>query len=258
MDLNLNGLRVLVTAGASGIGLVTARAFAAEGANVFVCDIDTDALERLRESDPAIGRTAADVADRAQVDALMDAALAHLGGLDCLVNNAGTAGPTEPVDQISPQEWDACIAVCLTSQFNLARLAVPHLKESANASIINLSSAAGRLGFALRTPYAAAKWGVVGFTKSLAVELGPYGIRANAILPGVVEGERIRRVFEGKARARNVAPEDVETEALSRVSMRTMVTAQQLADQMVFLASERGRTISGQAIAIDGDLQMLA
>lgn len=258
MDLNLTGLRVIVTAGASGIGLQTARAFAEEGAHVVVCDVDADALAQLADTDPTLHATVCDVADRTAVAAFMDDALATLGGLDCLINNAGIAGPTEPVDQIEPEEWERCLAVCLTSQFNLTRLAVPHLKASDNASIINLSSAAGRLGFALRTPYAAAKFGVVGFTKSLAVELGPFGIRANAILPGVVEGPRIQRVFEGKARARNLTPADIEAEALSRVSMRTMVTARQLADQMLLLASHRGRTISGQALAIDGDLQMLA
>ncbi|MBJ3777560.1 SDR family oxidoreductase [Acuticoccus mangrovi] len=257
MDLGIAGLRVLVTAGASGIGREVARAFTEEGAKVHVCDVDEDALDALADTDPTLTRSVCDVADRAAVGRLFDDALAALGGLDVLVNNAGIAGPTAAVDQIEPEDWDRCVEVCLTSQFNCARLAVPHLKQSDNASIINLSSAAGRFGFALRTPYSAAKWGVIGFTKSLAVELGPFGIRCNAILPGVVEGERIQRVFEGKARARNVAVADIEAEALSRVSLRTMVTARQLADQMVFLASPRGRTISGQAVAIDGDIQML-
>jgi len=257
MDLGIEGLRVVVTAGAGGIGREVARAFREEDARVHVCDIDEAALEALGASDPEITRTRADVSDRDDVARLFDDALGALGGLDVLVNNAGIAGPTAAVDEIDPPDWDSCVAVCLTSQFNCARLAVPHLKASDNASIINLSSAAGRLGFALRTPYAAAKWGVIGFTKSLAIELGPYGIRANAILPGVVEGERIQRVFAGKARARNIAIEEVEAEALSRVSLRTMVTARQLADQMVFLASPRGRTISGQAISVCGDTQML-
>lgn len=257
MDLGIQGLRVIITAGASGIGLETARAFVEEGAKVHVCDIDAAAIERLAETDPTLGRTVCDVADRGQVARLFDEAIGSLGGLDVLVNNAGIAGPTEPVDKIAPEDWDRCVDVCLTSQFNCTRLAVEHLKKSDNASIINLSSAAGKLGFALRTPYAAAKWGVIGFTKSLAVELGPYGIRANAILPGVVQGERIQRVFEGKARARNVSVAEIEAEALSRVSLRTMVTARQLADQILFLCSPRGRTISGQAVSVCGDIQML-
>jgi NAD(P)-dependent dehydrogenase (short-subunit alcohol dehydrogenase family) len=257
MELGIDGLRVLVTAGAGGIGREIARAFVEEGARVHVCDVDEAALEALGASDPAIGRTLADVSDRTAVARLFEAATGSLGGLDVLVNNAGIAGPTARVEEIAPEDWDRCVAVCLTSQFNCARLAVPHLKASRNPSIVNLSSAAGKHGFALRTPYAAAKWGVIGFTKSLSIELGPMGIRVNAILPGVVEGDRIRRVFEGKARAQNRSVEEVEAEALSRVSMRTMVTARQLADQILFITSPRGRTISGQAIAVDGDIQML-
>jgi NAD(P)-dependent dehydrogenase (short-subunit alcohol dehydrogenase family) len=257
MELGIKGLRVLITAGASGIGRETARAFAEEGAQVHICDVDTVALDELSRSDPAITRSRADVADRAQVSAMFGEALGVLGGLDVLINNAGVAGPTGRVEDINPEDWDRCVEICLTGQFNCARLAVPHLKASVNASIINLSSAAGRLGFPLRSPYAAAKWGVVGFTKSLSIELGEFGIRVNAVLPGVVEGDRIRRVFEGKSQALGRSYQDIETEALARVSMHTMVTARQLADQMLFLCSPRGRTISGQAISICGDTQQL-
>src|SRR5512140_3555330 len=173
MDLEIRGLRVMVSAGAAGIGLEIARAFVREGAQVHVCDVDRETLARLAATDAAIGTTACDVADRAQVTRFFDEGLAKLGGLDCLVNNAGIAGPTGRVEEIDPAEWDRCIAIDLTGQFNCVRLAVPHLRKSANPSIMNVSSLAGRLGFALRTPYASAKWGVVGFTKSLAIELGP-------------------------------------------------------------------------------------
>ena len=257
MDLGIKGLRVLVTAGAGGIGLEIARAFVAEGARVHVCDVDTKALSALAKSDPKITHSKCDVSDRKQVAKLFQQALAALKGLDVLVNNAGIAGPTGKVDEIAPEDWDRCLAIDITGQFNCTRLAVPLLRKSKNASIVNLSSAAGRLGFPLRTPYAAAKWAVVGFTKSLAAELGPKGIRVNAIQPGIVEGERIRRVFENKAKARGISYEDMEKEALSVVSMRTTVTPQQIADQIVFLCSPRGRTISGQAISICGDTQML-
>jgi NAD(P)-dependent dehydrogenase (short-subunit alcohol dehydrogenase family) len=257
MNLNIKNLKVLVTAGAGGIGLETARAFAAEGAKVHVCDVDKQALRKLARSDPKITRSTCDVSDRKQVARLFKEALATLGGLDVLVNNAGIAGPTGKVDEIMPEDWDRCLAVDITGQFNCARLAVPHLRKSKNASIVNLSSAAGRLGFPLRTPYSAAKWAVVGFSKSLAAELGPDGIRVNAIQPGIVEGERIRRVFENKAKARGISFEAMKEEALSVVSMRTTVTPQQIADAIVFICSPRGRTISGQAISICGDTQML-
>ena len=191
------------------------------------------------------------------MERLFAEALKALGGLDVLVNNAGIAGPTGKVEEIKPEDWDRCLAINITGQFNCARLAVPHLRQSKNASIVNLSSAAGRLGFPLRTPYSASKWAVVGFTKSLAIELGEAGIRVNAIQPGIVEGERIRRVFENKANSRGISFEEMRKEALSVVSMKTEVTPQQIADMIVFLASPRGRTISGQAISICGDTQML-
>lgn len=257
MDLGLANLRVLVTAGASGIGLEIVRAFRGEGALVHVCDVDREALDALRKSDPAVGISVADVTDRRAVGVLFEEALAHLGGLDVLVNNAGIAGPTGRVEEINPEDWDRCLEVCLTSQFNCARLAVAHLKESANPSIVNLSSAAGKLGFPLRSPYGAAKWGVIGFTKALAIELGGFGIRVNAILPGLVEGDRIRRVIEGKSQAMGISFAEVEAKALSSVSLGTMVTPQQIADQILFICSPRGRTISGQALSVCGDTQML-
>ncbi|MEX2127428.1 MAG: SDR family oxidoreductase [Xanthobacteraceae bacterium] len=257
MDLGMKGLRVLVTAGAAGIGRSIARAFANEGAKVHVCDIAPRALDDLARTDPQITSTQADVSDRDQVARLFQEALAALGRLDVLVNNAGIAGPTGAVDAIAPDDWDRCLAINITGQFNCARLAVPHLKKSHNASIVNMSSSAGRLGFALRAPYASSKWAVVGLTKSLAIELGEFGVRANAILPGLVEGERIDRVFEAKARSRGISPEAMRAEALSVVSLRTTVTAEQIADAVLFLCSEKGRTISGQAISICGDLQML-
>ena len=255
MDLGIAGLRVLVTAGAAGIGREIVAAFAEEGARVFTCDLDAKGLSTL----PAgIGRMVADVSDRAAVAALFEGGLAHLGGLDVLVNNAGIAGPTGAVDEINPEDWDRCLQVCLTSQFNCARLAVPHLRRSTNASIVNLSSAAGRFGFALRSPYSAAKWGVIGLTKSLAIELGEAGIRVNAILPGLVAGDRQRRVLEAKAQSRGRSFAEVEREAFSYTSLKAYVTPRQLADQILFLCSERGRSTSGQAIAIDNDMKMLA
>jgi len=257
MDLAIRDLRVLVTAGAAGIGCCVARAFVREGARVHVCDVDRAALAALAASDPQISSTRADVSDRVAVGQLFAEAVERLGGLDVLVNNAGIAGPTGPIDQIAAEDWDRCLAVNITGQFNCARLAVPHLKASANASIINMSSAAGRLGFALRTPYASSKWAVIGLTKSLAIELGAAGVRVNAILPGLVEGDRITRVLRAKAEVRGISFDSMREEALSLASLRTTVTAEQIADAILFLCSARGRTISGQALSICGDLQML-
>jgi NAD(P)-dependent dehydrogenase (short-subunit alcohol dehydrogenase family) len=257
MDLEIRGLRVMITAGANGIGLEIARAFIREGARVHVCDVDNDALARLASSDPRITSSVCDVSDRAQVARFFDEAIAKLGGLDCLVNNAGIAGPTGKAEEIDPSEWDRCIAIDLTGQFNCVRLAIPHLRKSSNASVMNVSSLAGRLGFALRTPYASAKWGVIGLTKSLAIEVGDDGIRVNSLLPGVVSGERQKRVLTSKAEARGIAYEEMEKLALSFTSLKEYVTPQQLADMVVFVASPRGRTISGQALSVCGNTNML-
>ncbi|MDB5875897.1 MAG: 3-ketoacyl-ACP reductase [Ramlibacter sp.] len=257
MDLELKGLRVLVTAGANGIGLAIARRFAAEGAKVHTCDVDEIALRELSSSDPGITWSSCDVSDRSSVQKLFSEAAAKLGGLDVLVNNAGIAGPTSKVEEMNPEDWDRCLAICLTGQFNCARLAVPHLRKSKNASIVNISSAAGRLGFAMRTPYAAAKWGVIGFTKSLSIELGADRIRVNAILPGLVAGDRQRRVLEAKAQQRGISYAEMERTAFSYTSIKDYVTPEQLADQILFMCSPRGKTISGQAISICGDTQML-
>ena len=258
MDLGIAGLRVLVTAGANGIGRATARAFAAEGARVHVCDVDEAALAALAESDSAITRSICDVSDRKAVARLFEETLAALGGLDCLVNNAGIAGPTGRVDELAPEAWESCVAIDLTGQFNCTRLAVQHLKQSGNASIVNLSSQAGKHGFPLRSPYAAAKWGVIGFTKALAAELGEFGIRANAICPGLVEGPRIQSVIANKARSFNVSHEEMTATLFAGVSIKRFVDPNDIAKQIVFLASPFGKTISGQEISVCGDTRMLA
>ena len=257
MNLGHAKTRVLISAGASGIGLVVARAFAAEGARVHICDIDAAALAALARSDPALTQSRCDMADRAEVATMFGQALQTLGGLDVLVNNVGIAGPTGRVDEINPEDWDRCVSINLTGHFNATRLAVPHLAKSPNASIVNFASVAGRLGFALRSPYAASKWAVVGFTKSVAIELGPLGVRCNAILPGIVAGERIRRVFEAKAQVRGQSFGEIEAAALARASMHTYIAPEQLADLILFITSTRGRTISGQALSVDGDLQSM-
>ena len=254
MDLDIKGLRVLVTAGAGGIGLAIARRFAGEGARVHVCDVDDAAIAAI---DPAITRTHCDVSDRAQVKRLFEDVQARLGGLDVLVNNAGIAGPTSKIEDMNPEDWDRCLEVCLTGQFNCTRLAVPLLRQSRDASIVNISSAAGKVGFAMRAPYAAAKWGVIGLTKSLSIELGPDRIRVNAILPGLVAGDRQRRVLEAKAQQRGISFAEMERIAFSYTSIKDYVTPEQIADQILFLCSPRGKTISGQAISICGDTQML-
>ena len=254
MDLALTDARIIVTAGAGGIGRAIVDGFLAEGARVATCDVDEAALGAL----PAgVFARRVDVGDPAALRRFVEEAVAALGGLDCLVNNAGIAGPTAPVEAVALDDWNATLAICLTSQFVASAAAVPALRASSNPSIVNLSSLAGRLGFRLRTPYAAAKWGVIGLTRSLAIELGGDGIRVNAVLPGIVAGERQRRVMAARAEARGATIEQIEAEAFSHTAIREYVTPQQIADQILYLASPRGKTISGQAISVCGGTERL-
>ena len=257
MELGLKGSKIFITAGASGIGRQIVESFLAEGADVSTCDIDIDALAELKAAHPSVISHHCDVSDSSAIQTLIKSAADQMGGLDCLVNNAGIAGPTAHIEDIDDEAWHGCLNVCLSSQFYCIKAALPSLRKSKNASIINLSSAAGKFGFPLRSPYAAAKWGVVGLTKTLSIELGQDNIRVNAILPGLVDGNRIRRVIEAKSQQRGLTFAEVEAEALSFSSLKDYVSAQHLADQILLLASTRGRMISGQALSIDGDTKML-
>jgi NAD(P)-dependent dehydrogenase (short-subunit alcohol dehydrogenase family) len=253
----LHGARVLVTAGASGIGRAIAEAFAEQGARVHTCDISRAALDDTASAHSDWGVTQCDVSDATQVDQLFAEVEQQLGGLDVLVNNAGIAGPTGGVDALDIADWQQTVNINLNGQFYCARHAVPMLKQSNNASIICISSVAGRLGYAYRTPYAATKWAIVGLVKSLAIELGPDGIRANAILPGIVEGPRMQKVIADRAEATGVPFSEMELSYINKISTRKMVTAQDVANQAVYLCSELGAGISGQAISVCGNVEYL-
>jgi len=250
-----NGQRVLVTAGAGGIGRAIATAFAAAGARVHVCDIDAAALIALSAQVPGITTSVCDIADRDAVQGMVHDVIATLGGLDVLVNNAGISGPTASVEDMDPTAWEAVLRVNLTGTFTVTQAAIPHLKHSAAGSIVVMSSLAGRFGYPNRSPYSTTKWGLIGFTKTLSRELGEFGIRVNAILPGAVDGPRLQQVFEGRASTsgRSVAQE--QAAALANQSVKRFVDPADIAALAVFLASDAGRSISGQMIPIDGDSQ---
>jgi NAD(P)-dependent dehydrogenase (short-subunit alcohol dehydrogenase family) len=247
--------RVMITAGGSGIGWVVAKAFAAGGAKVHVCDVDADALSKAAKERPEIATTVVDLTDEAAIDRWFDDALGDLGGLDVLVNNAGTKGPTGYVEALKLEDWRNCLSVCLDAQFLCARRAVPVMKGQRSGSIINLSSTAGLYGFGLRTPYAAAKWAVIGFTKSLAIELGSFDVRVNAICPGIVEGARMDRVIEAETQIRGIAFDAIQTEYVQSQSIKRFVKPEEIADLCLFLASPAAKMISGQAIAVDGNTE---
>ncbi|SEB15681.1 SDR family oxidoreductase [Variovorax sp. YR216] len=247
--------RVLVTAGAGGIGRSIAMAFASAGARVHACDIDANALDELRTQAPGITTSVCDIADRGAVQRMVQEATDALGGLDVLVNNAGIAGPTASVADMDPDAWEAVLRINLTGTFTVTQAAIPHLKKSAAGSIVVMSSLAGRFGYPNRSPYATTKWGLIGFTKTLARELGEFGIRVNAILPGAVDGPRLRQVFEGRASVSGRSMAQEEAAALANQSIKRFVDPADIAALVVFLASGAGRSISGQMIPIDGDSQ---
>jgi NAD(P)-dependent dehydrogenase (short-subunit alcohol dehydrogenase family) len=256
-EVDFAGKKVLITAGADGLGLEMAQVFHRAGASVLVCDVNRERLAALPAELPGVRAVHADVSDEDSVAALFDAVRQQLGGLDILVNNAGVAGPTGFVETLSKADWDRTLAVNITGQFLCARQAIPLLKQSRAGVMINLSSAAGHLGFAGRSVYSASKWAVIGFTKSLAIELGGHGIRVNAILPGAVEGPRIRAVIEAKARTLDKPVEEIAALYENQAALGRMVTARDIANMVLFNASEAARSVTGQAIVVDGFTQKL-
>ena len=245
-------LRVMVTAGAGGIGAVIVEAVARYGARVHTCDISTDALTALNDKSPTVVGAHVDLGDGGAIAEWCEQAVADLGGVDVLVNNAGIAGPTADVEDIALDDWRRCLSIDLDSHFLTCRSVVPVMKRQRSGSIVNMSSTAGLVGYGRRSPYAAAKWAVIGLTKSLAIEVGPYGVRANAICPGSVRGERMDRVIAAEADARGVSPDAVEAEYTSSQSIARFVDAQEIADMAYFLGSPESAMVSGQAIAVDG------
>ena len=247
--------RVLITAGANGIGLAVARAFHAQGARVYLCDVDEPALQRVESELSGILATRCSIGDRDAATAMVADAAQRLGGIDVLVNNAGIGGPTAPLHELDPAEWDRVLRVNITGAFDVTRCAIPHLIRSGRGVIINMSSAAGRFGFANGSPYSASKWALIGMTKSLSLELGAHGVRVNAIAPGAVAGERAERVFQGRAQASGRSIDEEKRMGLANQSLKELVDPRDIAALAVFLASDAARSISGQVIPIDGDMQ---
>ncbi|MBN3563813.1 SDR family oxidoreductase [Aliamphritea spongicola] len=252
MQISLQDKRVFITAGGAGMGRATALAMHKLGATVFTCDVDEAALASLPEG---ITTWVCDVSKSAELDAIFDEILP--GGLDIMVNNAGVTGPTKLVEDVTDQEWRDCMAVCIDAQFYCTRRVVPVFKKQQQGVIINLVSAAGILGYPTRAPYVAAKWAVTGFTKTLAMELGPDNIRVNGIVPGNVNGERMERVIHAHAEADDLDPQEVRRMYAIGTSMQCYVDPEEIADTICFLCSDYGRHISGQIVGVDGHTETL-
>jgi NAD(P)-dependent dehydrogenase (short-subunit alcohol dehydrogenase family) len=260
----MNGPTLVISAAASGIGRAVAEGFLATGARVYVCDHDAAAVDAFRARNPGAFAAVADVADPESVAAFFaqvraDLARHGLDGIDVLVNNAGIAGPTGPMEEQPIDGWRRTIDVDLNGLFYVTREAIPLLRRRApGSSIVNMASNAALFGLPLRGPYVAAKWAIIGLTKTLAMELGPAGIRVNAICPGSVEGPRIDRVIAADAAARGLTVEQVEREYKSQSSMRVFATNDDILAMIRFLTSPGGARISGQALAIDGHTEGLS
>lgn len=252
---SLDGARVLVTGAASGAGAEIARQFLAAGARVAVCDIDRRAVAEMAAAHPAIQGHVCDVGDDAAIDRLFAALVAQLGGLDILVNNVGIAGPTARAEDIATEDWERTLRVNVGSHFLCCRRAIPLMKQAGGGAIINISSTSARTGLPLRLPYVVSKAAVLSLTTNLARELGPAGIRVNAILPGGIRGQRLRNVIDAKAAALGVTSAQYESELVQFISLRTLVEPADIAAMAVFLASPAARFVTGQLIGVCGNVE---
>jgi NAD(P)-dependent dehydrogenase (short-subunit alcohol dehydrogenase family) len=249
--------KIIITAAGSGIGADVAAAFLERGASVYFCDVVPERVTDMLDRHPGLKGEVVDVADPNAVDDFIDAGVKALGGLSILINNAGIAGPAGPVESISTEDWNRTFAINVAGQFYCVRRAVPALKAHGGGSIVNMASVAGKFGFPLRSPYSASKWAVVGFSRGLSIELGPHKIRVNSILPGVVDGERIKQVFTARAASKGISYEEMQRQALASASLGTMVTHEEIAEMILYITSPVGRSITGQSLSICGGMEWL-
>jgi NAD(P)-dependent dehydrogenase (short-subunit alcohol dehydrogenase family) len=255
LSLGVEGLGILVTGGAGGAGRVIAESFADAGAHVLACDIDDAAVKALQLARPDITAYTGDVGNQSTVDAMFAVAEARFGMVNVLVNNVGVAGPTAAVEDITLEDWAATLTTNLTSHFLCVRRAVRRMKAIGAGLIVNVSSVSAKVGLPLRLPYIVSKGALLSFTQNLARELGPSGIRVNAILPGPIRGARVQRVINVKAQALGIPPAEYERSQLRYISLRTMVDPDDIAAMILFLASAGGRRITGQLIGVDGNVE---
>jgi NAD(P)-dependent dehydrogenase (short-subunit alcohol dehydrogenase family) len=248
--------RVFVTGGASGIGRAIADAFVARGDRVRICGTNEVRLERRLTEEPRLEGSLCDVTDEDQVATTFADIVQSWGGLDVLVNNAGIAGPTARIDDVTTAQWLETMAVNVTGVFLCSREASPLLRAS-QGIIINISSVAGRLGYAYRAPYCASKFALAGLTESLARELGPDRVRVNSILPGFVDSDRLNSTTAARATAMEITFDEMEARLLQKTSLRSKVTEDEVAEMALYLASPAGRSISGQSISVCANVEYL-
>jgi len=253
---SLKNKKIVISAGASGVGWAIAKVCILKGASVYLCDIDRKALNKVKKHplhNKRIFISEIDASNEMEVIDFFQLVKKKFKKLDALINNVGIAGPTGTIEQLESSEWENTLHVNVNSHFYFNKLAIPLLKKTRTASIINISSGAGIMGFPLRSPYAASKWAIVGMTKTLAMELGKYRIRVNAICPGTIKGDRMKRVIRDKAKFTKVSAKKIENEFVSMASMNSWIYEEDIGKMCAFLISDEAERISGQIIGVDGN-----
>ena len=256
MPKSLKNKKIIISAGASGIGWATAKVCLSRGATVYLCDIDNKSLNKIKKhplNNKRLFSYEYDASDEYEVSNFFNKINKKTKKIDALINNVGVAGPTGTIEKLSSEDWEKTLKINVISHFYFTKLAIPMLKKNKSGSIINISSGAGIMGFPLRSPYAASKWAVIGLTKTLAMELGKYKIRVNAICPGTIKGDRMVRVIRDKAKFLKVSKKKVEKEFVSMASMNCWIHEEDIGKICSFLISSDGERISGQAIPVDGN-----
>ena len=256
MPKSLNNKKIIISAGASGIGWATAKICLSKGAYVYLCDIDNKSLNKIKKHPLANKKLfyyECDASDEDDVSNFFSQVNRKTKKVDALINNVGVAGPTGTIEKLSSEDWEKTLKINVISHFYFTKLAIPLLKKNKGGSIINISSGAGIMGFPLRSPYAASKWAVIGLTKTLAMELGKFKIRVNAICPGTIKGDRMIRVIRDKAKFLKVSKKKIEKDFISMASMNCWINEEDIGKMCSYLISSDGEKISGQAIPIDGN-----
>ena len=257
---SLQNKKIIISAGASGIGWATTKICVAKGASVYLCDINYKAINKVKKHplySKRIFVSETDASDEMQVIDFFNKIKNKFKNLDALINNVGIEGPTRPIEKLDSNEWENTLHVNVNSHFYFTKQAIPLLKKSKNGSIINISSVAGIMGYPLRSPYAASKWAVVGMTKTLAMELGKYKIRVNAICPGTIKGDRMKRVIRDKAKFEKVSAKTIENDFVSMASMRSWINPEDIGNMCAHLISDEANKVSGQVIAVDGNCERM-
>ena len=256
MPVSLQNKKIIISAGASGIGWATTKVCLSRGAIVYLCDIENKSLNKIKKHPLANKKLfyyGCDASDEDDVSNFFSQVNRKTKKVDALINNVGVAGPTGTIEKLSSEDWEKTLKINVISHFYFAKLAIPMLKKNKGGSIINISSGAGIMGFPLRSPYAASKWAVIGLTKTLAMELGKFKIRVNAICPGTIKGDRMIRVIRDKAKFLKVSKKKIEKDFISMASMNSWINEEDIGKMCSYLISSDGEKISGQAIPIDGN-----